>query len=143
MMNYIPIMINAAVLICGGVTDSKRREIPNFVPVTLFLTGIFFEFSMFCRIIGLIITAVLLFASAKLTKSEVPGGDFKLLCSLGFACGFRELAAIIFLAWIGVLIYGFIKRLPVKQNIPLCAYVALAYIILHVVALALEVGRNM
>ena len=140
MMNYIPILINAAVLIYGGIADFKRREIPNSVPVTLILTGLFFGFSMFWRIMGLISPAVLLFAAAKITKSEVPGGDFKLLCSLGFACGLQELTAIIFLAGIGAVVYGFVRRLPIKRHIPLCSYVAPAYIALRIIALALEGG---
>lgn len=139
-MNYIPILINAAVLIYGGVVDFKRREIPNLVPVMLLLTGIAFSFSTFWSILGLVAPAVLLFAAAKLTNSEVPGGDFKLLCSLGFSCGLRELAAVIFLAGIGAVVYGLIKRLPVKRHIPLCSYVAPSYIALQIIAFALERG---
>jgi prepilin signal peptidase PulO-like enzyme (type II secretory pathway) len=139
-MKYIPILINAAVLIYGGVVDFKRREIPNLVPVMLLLTGIAFSFSTFWSILGLVAPAVLLFAAAKLTNSEVPGGDFKLLCSLGFSCGLRELAAVIFLAGIGAVVYGLIKRLPVKRHIPLCSYVAPSYIALQIIAFALERG---
>lgn len=139
-MKYIPILINAAVLIYGGVVDFRRREIPNFVPITLLLTSIAFSFSTFWSILGLVAPAVLLFAAAKLTKSEVPGGDFKLLCSLGFTCGLRELAAVIFLAGIGAMVYGLIKRLPVKRHIPLCSYVAPSYIALQIIAFALEGG---
>ena len=139
-MRYIPLFINAAVLIYGGVVDFKRREIPNLVPITLLLTGIAFSFSMFWSILGLATPAVLLFITAKLTKSEVPGGDFKLLCSLGFACGLRELAAFIFLAGIGAVVYGLIRRLPIKRHIPLCSYVAPAYIALQIITLVLERG---
>jgi prepilin signal peptidase PulO-like enzyme (type II secretory pathway) len=139
-MKYIPILINAAVLIYGGVVDFKRREIPNLVPVMLLLTGIAFSFSTFWSILGLVAPAVLLFAAGKLTNSEVPGGDFKLLCSLGFSCGLRELAAVIFLAGIGAVVYGLIKRLPVKRHIPLCSYVAPSYIALQIIAFALERG---
>lgn len=139
-MRYIPIFINAAVLIYGGVVDFKNREIPNLVPITLFMTGIAFSFSTFWSILGLVAPAVLLFITAKLTKSEVPGGDFKLLCSLGFTCGLRELAAVIFLAGIGAVVYGLIKRLPVKRHIPLCSYVAPSYIALQIITFALEGG---
>ncbi len=139
-MKYIPILINAAVLIYGGVVDFKRREIPNFVPITLLLTGIAFSFSTFWSILGLVAPAVLLFITAKLTKSEVPGGDFKLLCSLGFTCGLQELAAVIFLAGIGAMVYGLIRRLPVKRHIPLCSYVAPSYIALQIIALVLKGG---
>jgi prepilin signal peptidase PulO-like enzyme (type II secretory pathway) len=139
-MNYMPILINAAVLTYGGVVDFRRREIPNIVPITLLLTGLFCGFSMFWRIMGLIIPAVLLFAASKLAKSEVPGGDFKLLCSLGFTCGLQELAAVIFLAGIGAVVYGLIRRLPVKRHVPLCSYVAPAYIALQIIVLVLEGG---
>jgi len=139
MMNYIPILINAAVLIYGGVIDLKRREIPDAVPIVLLVSG-FFAFSSFWRIIGLIIPAVLLFMAAKLTKAEIPGGDFKLLCALGFACGLPELAAIIFMSGIGAVVYGFIRRLPLKRHIPLCTYVAAAYLALHIIGLMLGGG---
>jgi len=139
-MKYISILINAAVLIYGGIVDFKRREIPNLVPITLLLTGIAFRFSTFWSILGLVAPAVLLLAASKLTKNEVPGGDFKLLCSLGFAFGLRELALIIFLAGIGAVVYGLIKRLPVKRHIPLCSYVAPSSIALQMIALMLERG---
>ncbi|NLA86258.1 MAG: prepilin peptidase [Clostridiales bacterium] len=142
MVNYIPILINAAVLIYGGVIDFRRREIPNLVPIVLLVSG-FFAFPTFWRIMGLIIPAALLLAAAKLTKSEVPGGDFKLICALGFACGLPELAAILFLSGMGAVGYGFIRRLPLRRHIPLCAYVAPAYLALHVIAFALEGGGTM
>jgi leader peptidase (prepilin peptidase)/N-methyltransferase len=142
MMNYIPILINAAVLIYGGVIDLKRREIPDAVPIVLLVSGVF-AFSSFWRIIGLIIPAVLLFMAAKLTKAEIPGGDFKLLCALGFACGLPELAAIIFMSGIGTVVYGFFRRLPLKRHIPLCTYVAAAYLALHIIGLVLGGGEKM
>jgi leader peptidase (prepilin peptidase)/N-methyltransferase len=137
MMRYIPSLITAAVLIYGGVVDFKRREIPNFVPIVLLIAGIF-GFSTIWSIIGLVVPAALLFAAARISKSEVPGGDFKLLCSLGFACGLPELAVVIFLAGIGAMIYGFIKRLPLKRHIPLCSYIAPAYITFQTIVLILE-----
>lgn len=142
MEQYIPILINAAALIYGGVVDFKRREIPNAVPILLLVSG-FLNFSTLWGIMGLIIPAVFLFMAAKLTKCKVPGGDFKLLCALGFACGLRELAAILLLSGIGAIGYGLVRRLPVKRHIPLCSYAAPAYLALHVVTFALERGGNM
>ncbi|NCC69102.1 MAG: prepilin peptidase [Clostridia bacterium] len=134
-MNCIPPLINAAVLIYGGVIDFKRREIPNAVQVTFLMTGCFFAFSPLERILGLVAPAILLLAASKITGSEIPGGDFKLLCSLGFACGLQELAAVIFLTGIGAVVYGLIRHLPVKRHIPLCSYIAPSYITLQVIAL--------
>jgi prepilin signal peptidase PulO-like enzyme (type II secretory pathway) len=139
-MNYIPILIIAAVLIYGGVVDFKRKQIPNAVPLLLLLTGILFGFSKFWSILGLVVPAVLMFVAKRITKSEIPGGDFKLLCSLGFACGLQELAVTIFLSGVGALIYGRIRHLPVKRHIPLCSYIASAYIAFQLIAFAIE-GR--
>ena len=141
MINYVPIL-TAAALIYGGVVDYKRREIPNAVPIVLLSLGAF-AFPTFWRIMGLILPAVLLLAAAKLTKSEVPGGDFKLICALGFACGLPELAATIVLSALGAMAYGLIRHLPLKRHIPLCAYVAPAYLVLHIMAFFLEGGGSM
>lgn len=140
MINYVPILINTAALIYGGVVDFRRREIPNSVPVALLITGIIWHFSAFGSIMGLTLPTVLLLTAAKLTKSEIPGGDFKLICALGFACGLPELAAIIVLSALGAVAYGLIRRLPLKRRIPLCAYVAPAYLALHLTGLALGGG---
>ncbi len=142
MTNYVPILINAAALIYGGVIDFRRREIPNAVPIVLLSLGAF-AFPTFWRIMWLIIPAALLLAAARLTKSEVSGGDFKLICALGFACGLPELAAIIVLSALGAMAYGFIRRLPFKRHIPLCAYVAPAYLVLRAIAFFLEGGGSM
>jgi len=138
-MKYIPILINAAVLIYGGVVDFKRHEIPNLVPAILLLTGTF-GFSTLWSILGLIAPAVFLHTASKFTKNEVSGGDFKLLCSLGFASGLPELAAVIFLAGIGAVAYGLIRRLPVNRHIPLCSYIAPSYIVFQ--SIALVIGKN-
>jgi len=137
-MNYIPILINAAVLIYGGVIDYRRREIPNVVPVILIAVGVLFGFSIFHSIMGLALPAILLLVAARMTKTEIPGGDYKLLCSLGFACGLGELAAVTLLAAVSALAYGVIRRLPAKRHIPLCSYVAPAYIVLQLAAIALS-----
>ena len=140
MVKYIPIMISAAVLIYGGVIDFRKREIPNAVPITLLITGSFLNFCLLQSILGLVVPAVLMFIASKITKSEIPGGDFKLLCSLGFTCGLEELTAIVFLAGTGALVYGLIKHLPLKRHIPLCSNIAPAYIALQIIVLALEGG---
>lgn len=136
-MKYIPILLNAVVLIYGGVIDYKKREIPDIVPVVLLATGIILNISLIQSIIGLTIPAVLLLAAAKITKSEIPGGDFKLLCSLGFACGLPGLAAVMLLAGVGAGLYGFVKHLPLKRHIPLCSYIASAFIAYQAFSFAL------
>jgi prepilin signal peptidase PulO-like enzyme (type II secretory pathway) len=124
---YVPVVICTAMLVYGGVIDYRRREIPNIVPISLLVIGSLFGLSLIWSILGLIIPAAVLLISARIAKHELPGGDFKLLCSLGFTCGLPALAAIIFLAGIGALAYGLARRLPVKRHIPLCTCIAPAY----------------
>ena len=136
MIKYIAILINAAVLIYGGVVDFRKREIPNIVPIVLLVTGLL-NFTIYGSIIGIVAPAVLLLASEKISKSNVPGGDFKLLCALGFSSGLPGLVITIFFACIGAVVYGIIKQLPFKRHIPLCSYIAPAYIFFQAVLLLL------
>jgi len=136
MQTYISTLLTAAVLIYGGIVDFRRREIPNIVPIVLLIVGLF-DFSMIWSMLSLVIPAAIMFMSAKLTKGEIPGGDFKLICTLGFACGLSELAAVLLLSAIIALANGLICRLPVKRRIPLCSYMAPAYILLQIYAIAL------
>ena len=138
MMIYMPVLISTAALIYGGVVDFKRREIPDAVPIILTAIGVLFGFSLLTSIMGLVVPAMLLFAAAQLTKSNIPGGDFKLLCALGFSCGLMELALIIFLAGISAVVYGLVRHLPVKRHIPLCSYIASAYIAFQMIVLVIE-----
>ena len=138
MMKYIPIILSSAALIYGGVVDYNRREIPNTVPIILLVVGCFFGFSLPVSIMGLAVPALLFFTAAKLTKSDVPSGDFKLLCSLGFASGLSELSIVILFAGIGALLYGLVRHLPVKRRIPLCSYIAPAYLACQIIAFVIE-----
>lgn len=135
MTDLIITLVSAAVLLYGGVVDYRRREIPNFVHIVLLLSGISVGFSVLYGIMCLVIPAVLMAAAAIISKSRLAGGDFKLLCSLGFACGLPELAAILFLALTGAMVCGLMTRKPINRSIPLCTYIAPAYITVKALAL--------
>lgn len=137
-MKYVQVALISAVLIYGGISDYKRREIPNIVPIVIVIVACLFDFSFWQCIIGSVVPATVFYVAAKLTKSEMPGGDFKLLCCLGFACGLSELAFAILLAGIGAVLWGFARHLPVKRNIPLCSYIAPAYIACQIIAFVIE-----
>ncbi|NCC69204.1 MAG: prepilin peptidase [Clostridia bacterium] len=135
MANIIAVILCAAALIYGGVVDYTRREIPDFVHIIMIFSRILIGFSVLYGIMCLVIPAVLLLAAAKISKSRLAGGDFKLLCGLGFACGLTELAAILFLALAGAIICGAIQRKSISRGIPLCTYMAPAYIAVKALAL--------
>ena len=136
-MPIICSIINSAALVYGGITDYKRREIPNLVPVALLATGLFVGGFILQRLTIMLIVAFILWLTTKITKQELPGGDFKLICALTFSAGLIQLLLTLFAAIIGALIVALIKKERVRRNVPLCTYVAPAYMLSCVASLIL------
>ena len=133
-------LINAGILAYGGVMDYKKREIPDLGPVILMLTGFLNGTLILPRMICLIITAAALLILAKLSKNSLPGGDFKLICALTFSSGLCSMAAILLLTGLGAILLSAIRKQPFKRNIPLCTYVAPAFMITGAAQLILQGG---
>ena len=128
-MTYINMLINSAALIYGGVTDFKRREIPNIVPIVLLTSGLLCWDTILYRLIAMLIIAGVLVLSAKLTKSELPGGDFKLLCALTFSAGVSATLSAMLITDVAAIAVALIKKEKLTRHIPLCAYICPAYIL--------------
>ena len=129
-MPIICTLINSATLIYGGVVDYKKREIPNLVPVVLLATGIMSGAFIVSRLLLMLCVAFILWLAGKITKQGLPGGDFKLLCALTFSTGLPTLLGVLFCVGLGAILMGAVKREPMKRNIPLCTYVAPAYLVM-------------
>ena len=121
--------IICAVLIYGAIIDYKRREIPDIVPIVIVLCGLSLDLSVVYGIVWLTIMILGLWLASKLTETEIPGGDFKLLCALSFTCGLMEIAIILALTALGALLVSMIMHRKILRKIPLCTYVAPAYIL--------------
>ena len=128
-MVWLHFLMNAAALVYGGVTDWKRREIPDTVPAFLILTGLLPGPGLVFRLLSMLAAAGVLLAAAKLSGTGLPGGDFKLLCALTFSCGIAETLAVLVLAGFGALVVSLIRRKPARRSIPLCTYAAPAYLL--------------
>ena len=128
-MQLICTLITGVALICGGIVDYKKREIPNLVPVVLLATGLFFDRNILWRLLLMLSVAAILWLTGKITKQPLPGGDFKLLCTLAFSSGLLPLLGTLFCVAFGAVFMSLTKRLPVKRNIPLCTYAAPAYFV--------------
>ena len=126
---FQPVII-CILLIYGAITDYKRREISNFASVGVVLSNSRLTNEWIGSILSLTIVAIVFWLTAKGMKHPIPGGDFKLLCALGFACGLLELLLILLLAGTLALVIGAICHRPIGRNIPLCTYIAPSYIIL-------------
>ena len=121
--------IFCAALIYGAIIDYKRREIPDIVPIVIVLCGLSLDLSVVYGIVWLTIMMLGLWSVSKLTETEIPGGDFKLLCVLSFTCGLMEIAIILTLTALGALLVSIILHRKIVRNIPLCTYIAPAYIL--------------
>ena len=121
--------IICAVLIYGAIIDYKRREIPDIVPIVIVLCGLSLDLSIVYGIVWLTIMMLGLWSVSKLTETEIPGGDFKLLCALSFTCGLAEITIILPLTALGALLVRMILHRKILCNIPLCTYIAPAYIL--------------
>jgi len=121
--------IICAVLIYGAIIDYKRREIPDIVPIVIVLCGLSLDLSVVYGIVWLTIMIFGLWSVSKLTETGIPGGDFKLLCALSFTCGLMEIAIILPLAALGALLVSMIIHRKILRKIPLCTYIAPAYIL--------------
>lgn len=127
----VKIILISLILLYGAVNDYKAREIPNAVPIFLIVVGLFFDFSLIPAIINLVIAGLIFLLANKLTKGDLPGGDFKLLCTLSFATNLLEVSAVMLLTGIGTIFVGLIKKQHINRHIPLCSYVAPSYILLQ------------
>lgn len=127
-MTLICMLVNIGILAYGAVTDYKRREIPDIVPIVLLLTGLLSGWDfILLRVAGLLLVALLFVISAKLSKSNLPGGDFKLISALAFSAGIPILLLTLLLTGLGAALVGIIRKQPTKRHIPLCSYIAPAY----------------
>ncbi|MBQ6755691.1 MAG: prepilin peptidase [Oscillospiraceae bacterium] len=136
-MTYINMLINSAALIYGGVTDFKRREIPNIVPIVLFASGLLCWDTILYRLIAMLIIAGVLVLSTKLTKSELPGGDFKLLCALTFSAGVTATMSSMLITDVAAIAVALIMKEKLSRHIPLCSYICPAYILSAILQLIL------
>lgn len=131
---------NAAVLVYGGVSDYKKREIPNLVPVVLLATGTLYLENILLRFLFMLFVGFILWSAAKWKKSELPGGDVKLLCSLAFSVGPVHWTLTFVFTSLCIIIWSLLRKLSLKRSVPLCSYVACAFIILSPFATQIKHG---
>lgn len=132
------IILSVPLLIMAGISDWKKRIIPNKIIVALLSLGsieiildilnlINFQVSIGERTIGMIIPFIVLFFIYVLKKKLIGGGDIKLLSSLGLCIGIYNLYLILIITCIGGVLHCLIKK---EKYIPLGFYVMISSIIL-------------
>jgi Flp pilus assembly protein protease CpaA len=118
----------AGLLAIAGITDYRRRIIPNYTSIMLGVLGLtswlFFEpgdlfFVPFVpRLVGLTPACAMVIAAIK--RQSVGGGDIKLMVGLGFGVGIQHLLPIYGLATLTGWIWAKRKRV---NSVPLGTFV--------------------
>ena len=108
--------------------DLRERKIPNLVPLVLIAVGLINAVALLERFVLMLCVAAALWLSGTIRKEPLPGGDFKLICALTFSAGLPLTVAVLFCVGIEAVIVNWFWALPLKRNIPLCSYAAVAYI---------------
>ena len=129
MGEWLRCLIGICTIAYGGYADYKRREIPDLVPIMFLVIGLTTG-GILWRILFMILALLALLLAEIITKQEIPGGDLKLICSIVFALGPIETLFVLLLAGFGSVVVSLAKKLPWKRHIPLCTYVAPAFILL-------------
>ena len=130
MTDWICFLVSVCTIAYGGYVDYKKREIPDIVPIVLILMSLP-KGGVPGRLLIMILVLLSLLAAEKISKQELPGGDLKLICTLAFATDPVETIAILTLAGLGSGIVSLARKQPWKRQIPLCTYVAPAFIFLE------------
>lgn len=112
-------------------TDLKKREVPDFMVLILFIYAFFIiENFIMSLIIGLFVFVIHLIA-AVITDGGIGGGDIKLMSVLAFALGedFFLLAVPMAISMIITIIYGLLKGKGINFSVPFVPYIFLSFLI--------------
>lgn len=138
--SFMEILWTIPVLICIGVSDWKKRIIPNEIVFLLIaIAGIELLFagqlqsniSLSERTLGMLIPTVVLFFIYLINPRASGGGDLKLIAALGFCIG-KSLIAVLFIACIGGLFHCLIFR---EKEAPFGSYILLGAIVISILSL--------
>lgn len=127
---YIAAVIAIGILLWfGSYTDFKRREIPNWIPLGIFLCGFAIApDELLTKFLNLILLIVALVLASVITKKSSGGGDIKVYLSLAFA--FNVFVLAILLAGT-LLVRTIVKRVRGEKGkaikFPMCCYLAPVY----------------
>lgn len=141
-LNFESILIMAAfsLLVLISVIDIKIRRIPNELVIMLFAVSLIYvgmrlinsNNSILTHIIGLLVGGVL-FLIPFLFKSDIGGGDIKLIAVMGFCLGYPGILKAIIIMCLGIFIYliylKLFKKGGLKTTFAMAPYISLGYII--------------
>lgn len=101
-----------AVLLFASYIDIKKRTVPTYIHVLLFVIGFFTvsRYSFIGCVLGLVCTAV-----PALVKEDLGGGDVKICASCGFVIGLYILPALIIGMLLAIVTISIAKTIRHKE----------------------------
>ena len=110
-------------LLWAAVTDLRKRIIPDWTWIAIFLIGVASAFILSYptpvqRIAGFLLPGLCLLLLA-MKYGGVGGGDIKLTAAMGFCFGLNALAAILFFAMLPACVYAKVTR---NKSVPLAVF---------------------
>lgn len=116
-------LLYAVPLLWAAVSDYKKRIIPDWTWIAIFVLGVISAFllpapALYERIAGFFLPGLCLLLLA-VKFGGVGGGDIKLTAAMGFAFGLYALAAILFLALLPACVYAKATR---QRSVPLAVF---------------------
>lgn len=126
-IKHIPVIMILSYL---SYTDLKKREVPDFAVLALFIYSLFTCTSFKESILMAVLVFILLLIPSLITEGGIGGGDIKLLTALAFFMGkdFSILAFPMFILLAASLIYGLIKGKGLNYSVPLVPYIFASYL---------------
>lgn len=117
------LLLCAIPLLWAAVTDFKKRIIPDWTWIAIFLAGIVSAFLLSApalheRITGFLLPGLCLLILA-MKYGGVGGGDIKLMAAMGFTFGLNTLAAILLFALLPACIYA---KATKQRSVPLAVF---------------------
>jgi leader peptidase (prepilin peptidase)/N-methyltransferase len=111
-------------LLLASLWDLRKKEIPNFIPITIGIFSIPILIKSPINLFGFGL-AVLLFLISLLSKEEsIGGGDIKLIASVGLFLGLFGVAVVVVIAMTGAEIA---KKISKKKEIVLAPFVLIGF----------------
>ena len=134
----------SAALVAGAITDAKTRTIPNAVPISIFLAGLFvYGTSIGEKALSLLAIGTVLAVTTRLSGLKSGGGDVKLYCALAFSLGLSATAIILFITYLLMRLHSSLQQAQNKKGLrlPACCYIAPAFITILLTTAAIHIVR--
>lgn len=137
-------------VLASGIIDYKTMTIPNFICIVIILSKLIimaYELiaskdvitQLISSLIGCFLSFVILCIAQKISKGGIGNGDIKLICSIGFACGFYAVFTTLILSLTVCIVLSFLliilKKCNKKDHLPFGPFIFLGYTLMLLLTL--------